>query len=129
MKNVVFALFLGSSMSLGASTSAQVISVEDAPVVTGVDGADLYRARHVLQRFFANERHPECYRIVFSAEGANLRVDFAPKQPYPFRYEGEPERPNLSTACRRAGYTNVGYVTVGYIVDSRGNVLRRVHSR
>ena len=91
-----------------------------APRVTGLDGEDLFRARHVLRRFFRNERRPECYRVLFSHVADGLRVDFVPKNDDPVViYEGDPE-PELAQPCGR---------NVGYVIDRRGNVLRRVYSR
>lgn len=101
MDRLAFALFLSCSATVAVSTSAQVVSVEKAPAVTALDGADLYRARHVLRRFFASEGRPECYDVLFSNFGGNLRVDFVPKRPDPIRYEGQPEELNIIAPCGR----------------------------
>jgi hypothetical protein len=92
-----------------------------APTVTEVDGAELYRARHVLRRFYANERHPECYRVLFSEFEGNLRIDFIPKSSDTLVLEeSAPEPIEGSVPCGE---------NVGYIVDQRGKVIRRIYSR
>ena len=73
----------------GTASAAQVISITRAPEVAEVDGMQLNRASKVLKRFFANERHPECYRVLFSIFEGNLRVDFVPKRPEFVRHEGD----------------------------------------
>ena len=119
MKRLV-ALLLTCGVLSGGTSHGQVISITTAPTVTGLEGADLRRARHVLRSFFANERHPECYRILFSDFEGNLRVDFVPKRPDPVRYEGQPDDPDVAAPCGR---------NVGYVVDNQGNILRRIYSR
>lgn len=119
MAKRVLVLIVGLGAAAAVSSAAQVTSVTKAPVVTGLEGADLYRARHVLRRFFASERRPQCYRVLFSEFQGNLRVDFVPKRPDAVIVEGEPE-PAVAAPCGR---------NVGYVIDGRGNVLRRIYSR
>jgi hypothetical protein len=120
MKRAVFFTLFGCAAAAAVSGSAQVTSVAKAPAVTSLEGADLYRARHVLRRFFANERRPECYRVLFSIFEGNLRVDFVPRDSDLILQEGEPEDPNARAPCGH---------NVGYVIDRRGNVLRRIYSR
>lgn len=114
-------LVMGVAFSVLASSSlGQTISVTTAPKVVELDGSDVYRARNVLSRFFRNERHPECYHVLFSQFSGNLRVDFVPKRPDPFIEEGQAPDTTTSRTCGR---------NVGYVLDERGRILRRVYSR
>lgn len=106
---------------LASSGSAQAPSVRPAPEVISIEGADLYTARRVIRRFFATERRPECYLVLFSRVDGNLRVEFVPRQPrVVFVSEGEPPDPNMEPRCGR---------NVGYVLDRHGNVIRRIYSR
>ena len=119
MTRIVLALCLSVGATLAAPSAAQVISVTEEPEVIGIDGVDLHRARHVLRRFFANERHPECYRVLFSTVDGNLSVEFVPRLPPVIVVrEGDPVDPNRERRCGR---------NVGYILDRQGNVLRRIY--
>ncbi len=101
------------------SSSGQVISVKREAPVTAVEGQDLYLARNVLRDFFKSERHPECYRVLFSEFEGNLRVDFVPKNSEPILVpEGAVD--TSDEPCGRY---------VGHVVDKRGRVLRRIYSR
>lgn len=108
--------------STGAPTTAhsQVIHEEQAPKVTGLEGADLYRARHVLRQFFDKEKHPECYRVLFSDFQGNLAVEFIPKDREPILYDEDDQPPVAKPTCG---------VNVGYVLDRSGKVLRRLYSR
>ena len=100
---------------------AQTASVATPSDGTRMGGADLYRARNVLRRFFANERRPECYWVLFSNVDGNLLVEFVPRQPRVVVIrEGEPRDPNAQPRCGR---------NEGYVIDRRGNVIRRIFSR
>ena len=119
MKN--FALFGLALSTLSAGTvEAQVVSVERAPVVDRVNAEDLYRARHVLGRFYRTERRPECYHILFSRFEGNLRVDFVPKNRWPVVYREGEEPSQIEEPCGS---------NVGYVLDRRGRVLRHIYSR
>lgn len=101
-----------------APVRGQVVSVERAPTVTAVEGKDLFVARNVLKKFFESEKHPECYRVLFSEFEGNLRVDFAPKNRTIVLPEGQVDK--SEPYCGR---------NVGYIVNEEGDVLRRIYSR
>lgn len=120
MRKIALVVLACAAATLATSGSVQVVSVTQAPKVTGLEGADLFRARKVLKRFFATEKRPECYRVLFSIFEGNLAVEFVPKRPDPVRYEGEPDDPNELVPCGR---------NVGYVLDKRGNVLRNIYSR
>jgi len=113
----IASLLLMACGIVAVSVSAQVVSVTKAPPVTSLDGADLYRARNVLRRFFSTERRPDCYLILFSQFQGNLRVDFVPKRSDSIPYEGQPQSETARTRCGR---------NVGYVIDQRGAVLRRI---
>lgn len=118
---VISGICLALGAVLASSGSAQVMTVTTPPEVIGIDGADLYRARKVIRRFFATERRPDCYRVLFSRVDGNLSVEFVPRQsPVIFLREGDPIDPNMEPRCGR---------NVGYVLDRRGNVIRRIYSR
>ena len=102
----------------GAPVWGQVVSVKQAPTVTAVEGRDLFLARNVLRNFFESERHPECYRVLFSEFERNLRVDFVPKNRTIVLEEGQED--SSEPSCGR---------NIGYIIDKKGVVLRRIYSR
>lgn len=112
----------GSLLLVSAIASApvwgQVVSVTRAPQVTAVEGKDLFRARNVLKKFFESEIRPECYRVLFSEFEGNLRVDFVPKNQTIVLPEGQVD--NSEPTCGR---------NVGYIIDKKGKVLKRIYSR
>lgn len=109
-----------SALAASAASAGQVVSEERARRVVAVDGMDLYLAQRVVRRFFRTERNPECYRVLFARSGDELTVSFIPKSSDPvYVYEGEPP-PVVAPPCGR---------NVGYVIDRRGNVLRRVYSR
>lgn len=108
-------------LMLAASANSQVISVTDPPRVTEVSGQDLYRARKVLSAFFARENRPQCYDVLFSKFEGDLRVDFVPKHPDPIR-TGHADA--ADTGNRQPCGRNIGYV-----VNRRGNIVRRIYSR
>ena len=109
--------FLGFAADLGI---AQTVSVERAPAVDRVNAEDLHRARHILGRFFRTERRTDCYFVLFSQFEGNLRVDFVPKNRDPVVVQ-ESEAP--SAAATPCG------ANVGYVLDRRGRILRRIYSR
>ena len=113
-------LYISCAVTVPTAAWSQVIGVERAPTVIGLDGSELYRARKVLRQFFAKERNPECYRVLFSQFEGNLRVDFIPKKPDPVRYEGDPNLSLPTSVCGR---------NVGYVIDARGKIMRRIYSR
>jgi hypothetical protein len=117
-KTVLMAPFICLVLPLSKSSHAQVIATEDAPRVITLEGADVYTARKVLRRFFSTERHPECYRVLFSTLEGHLTVEFVPKHP-DIRIDGEPEDPNEKPCGKN----------VGYVLDRDGNILRRLYSR
>jgi hypothetical protein len=119
MKLFTVLLLLGAGMPSAAALS-QVIQDEQAPKVTDLEGGDLYRARHILRQFFAKEKHPECYKVLFSDFQGNLRVDFWPKDRDPVIYAEEDQPPAARPSCGR---------NVGYVLDRRGAILRRIYSR
>jgi hypothetical protein len=119
MKLITALLLLSTGIPTTAAYS-QVIHEEQAPKITAIDGSDLYRARHVLRQFFAKEKHPECYRVLFSGFQDNLRVDFWPKDRDPIVYAEEEELPVVGRPCGR---------NVGYVLDRGGRVIRRIYSR
>lgn len=86
--------------------------------VISIRGEALHRAYRVLGMFFRGERHPECYDVLFSDFHGNLRVDFVPRNQIAILYEGE--RNGEPAPCGR---------NVGYVLDSRGRILRRIYSR
>ena len=92
----------------------------ETPKVVGLEGEDLYRARHVIRRFFRQERRPECYRVLFSQDEGNLRVDFVPKNTWPVVVQEGEEPPVVPAPCGQ---------NVGYVLDRRGAILRRVYIR
>lgn len=98
----------------------QIIAEEPAPVVTSIDGGQLYQARRVLRSFFANERHPECYRVLLSENAGNLRIDFVPKTLSSTVEEGDEQLITRRELCGR---------NVGYIISPAGRILRRVYTR
>jgi hypothetical protein len=117
-KTAILSLLGGSMLSVAAYP--QVIEEVEEPKVTGLEGADLYRARHVLRRFFSVEKNPECYRVLFSNFQGNLAVEFIPKGRNPIVYHEGEEPPIAKTPCGQ---------NVGYVLDRRGKVLRRLYSR
>jgi hypothetical protein len=119
MKSMIV-LGLAAVITQSSVSAAQVIAVTTPPEVIGIDGADLFQARKVLRRFFANERHPECYRVLFSRRIGNLTVDFVQRQDrVVVVQEGTPE-PAIERRCGRE---------IGYELDRQGNVLREIHVR
>jgi hypothetical protein len=119
IKKAAITLLLCGSM-LSAVAYAQVIGEVEEPKVTGLEGADLYRARHVLRRFFSNEKNPECYRVLFSDFEGNLAVEFIPKGRDPIVYHEGEEPPVAKPPCGQ---------NVGYVLDRRGKILRHLYSR
>ena len=117
-KTLLVIPFICLGLSLSKSSYAQVIATEDAPRVIALEGADVYTARKVLKRFFSAERHPECYRVLFSTLDGHLTVEFVPKRP-DIRIDGESEDPNEKPPCGK---------NVGYVLDRDGNILRRLYS-
>ena len=112
---------LSASMSLVATTVAvQAPSATRVPHIDRVNAEDLYRARHVIARFMRTERRPECYEVLFSQFEGNLRVDFVPKHNEPVFYTEGQTPPAVEEPCGR---------NVGYVIDGRGRVLRRIFSR
>jgi len=100
--------------------AAQPISVESAPVVTEIRGVDIWRARQALSWFSAHEKHPECYRVLFSTRGEYLRVDFQPVgDRVILTVEGAPSPP-LTRQCGK---------NVGFLIDKRGRIVSNVYSR
>jgi hypothetical protein len=95
------------------------MSVEQAPKVVAVEALDLYRARKVLKKFYDSEPRAECYKVLFSLFGGNLRVDFTPKKTDPIRVEGDPKKSSLRPCGRN----------VGYIIDKNGNAIRKIYSK
>jgi hypothetical protein len=90
------------------------------PKVTAVEAETLVRARKVLARFMANERHPECYRVLFFEQDGYLRVEFHPGgDAFVVLTEGEPP-PKLRKLCGRDR---------GYLVNRHGDIVRKVYSR
>lgn len=118
MKLLTALLLLSGSIVITAA-SAEITEVGETKVI-GVEAADLYRSRHVLRRFFSREKHPECYRVLFSDFQGNLAVEFIPKDQDPIIYNEEDEPPVAGTPCGR---------NVGYVLDRRGAILRRLYSR
>lgn len=117
MFNIFSAILYGYSLSV-LTISDQVISTTTLPEVIGIDGADLYQARDILRRFFARERHPNCYRVLFSREQGHLTVSFVPRAPRAIVVqEGEPNR-TIEPRCGRS---------IGYVLDGRGRVIRRFY--
>jgi len=116
------AVLLGVALSTLAPgpAEAQVRSVERAPIVDSANGEDLYRARHVLNRFYRTERRPECYQVLFSQFEGNLRVDFVPKNRGRVFYVEGNSLPDGRESCGR---------NVGYVLDRRGRVIRHIYSR
>lgn len=102
------------------AANAQVIEEVVESKVTALEGSDLYRARHVLRRFFSTEKSPECYRVLFSEFQGNLAVEFIPKGRGPIVYHEGEEPPAVKPPCGE---------NIGYVLDRRGRVLRRLYSR
>jgi hypothetical protein len=119
VKITVIILLSGGSM-LSAAAYSQVIGEVEEPKITVIDGADIYRARHVLKRFFSNEKSPQCYRVVFGDLEGNLAVEFIPKDRDPIVYHEGEEPPLAKPPCG---------VNIGYVLDGRGKVLRHLYSR
>lgn len=117
MKLAVTALVFAGAQGQALS---QTISEEVTPKVVGIDGADLFQARHVLKRFFETEKHPECYRIIFSRAKDGLRVDLWPMDRDPLVLKEGDVPPAAKPPCGR---------NIGYILDRRGAVVRHVYSR
>jgi len=99
---------------------AQASQDQDTRRVQSVDADRLIQARKVIRSFIANERHPECYWILFSQQGEYLRVEFDPKgERYLIQVEGEaPQK-----ASKLCGHNQ------GYLINKNGNIVRRVYSR
>lgn len=100
---------------------SQTISVTEAPSIVEIDGEEMYRARNVLNRFFRNERHPECYRVLFSREGENWEISFSSKNRGPIvSLENNPQPDGDPAPCGR---------TKSYVVDRNGNIIREFYPR
>jgi hypothetical protein len=114
-------IILSITLTLDAipSSKAQVISEFTPAKVARIDGQDLARARHVLDRFFAREKHPECYNVLFSKIGENATVSFVPKRPE-WVVQEEQATSHQDPVCGH---------DIGYVLDARGNVIRVIHHR
>lgn len=95
---------------IGPSVSAQVIATEDAPDIISLDAIQLQRAFPIVKQFLKHHS-AKCYNVLFSSSNANLRVDFVAKN-------------ELSTRMRK----KCG-LAIGYILDARGHVIQKVHTR
>jgi hypothetical protein len=104
----------------GLPPETRIVSVETPSKVARIEGEEINIALPVIRTFFRKDRHPECYYILLSRERDGLRIDFVPHQREWIIEEGEENSGPAQPSCGR---------NVGYVLNKRGKIIRRVFSR
>ena len=115
LRHLIFVV-ISSTASVAAVNQ---VSVSPSAQVVSLDGESLNRSHKVVARFFKQDGHPECYRVLFSTFEGNLRVDFVPKH-LDHINAAENIRPDDRRLCGK---------NIGFIIDRHGNVIRRIFVR